>query len=310
MTKRMNRRLYGWLGALVLSAAFTACSNNTDTATPTDTREEGTIHISADESFKPVIDAQVAVYESSYPKTKIIVHYKPEAECLKDFGVDSIRMVIATRGFTPPEEKFMTDSFKVAPKYSTVAFDAIAVLVNPTAPDSLFTVAELRDIIKGTSPKKLIPVFDGVRATSTVHYIMDSVLRGDSLGPTVVAAQTSEGVIDYVSRTPNAIGFVGVSWVGNRQDSTQLSFLEKVKIAHLESRDKEGKFIQPVQANIYVGRYPLIRRLVYNLKERHRGLGNGFASFMEGQRGQLIFRRAFLVPGTLRLNVRPTSISE
>lgn len=299
-----------WLLVGCAALVAYACGGSDNAAAPPDTRDKGTIHISADESFKPVIDAQVAVYESSYPEAKIHVQYKPEAECLKDFAVDSIRMVIATRGFTPAEERFMGDSLKVYPKYTTVAYDAIAVLVNPTAPDSLFTMQEIKDLLKGTSPKKLTPVFDGVKATSTVRFVIDSVLRGDSLGSHVVAAQSSEGVIDYVSRTPGAIGFVGVSWVGNRQDSTQLSFLQKVKIAHIESRDKEGKFIQPVQANIYVGRYPMIRRLVYNLKERHRGLANGLASFMEGQRGQLIFRRAFLVPATLKLNVRPTSVSE
>ena len=61
--------------------------------------DKGTIHISCDESFKPVIDEEVKVYEALYPGTKIIVHYKPEAECLKDFEVDSIRIVIATRGY-------------------------------------------------------------------------------------------------------------------------------------------------------------------------------------------------------------------
>lgn len=306
----LKTKWHVWALVCAVAATIAGCGNQSNTPVQPDTRDAGTIHISADESFRPVIDAQVAVYESSFPKAKIHVHYKPEAECLKDFGVDSIRMVIATRGFSPAEERFMADSFKVYPKYTTVAYDAIAVLVNPGATDSLFTMQEIRDLLKGTSTKKLTPVFDGVKATSTVRFVIDSVLRGDSLGPNVVAATSSEGVIDYVSRTPNAIGFVGVSWVGNRQDSTQLSFLQRVKIAHIESRNMEGKFIQPVQANIYVGRYPMIRRLVYNLKERHRGLANGFASFMEGQRGQLIFRRAFLVPATLKLNVRPTSISE
>lgn len=287
-----------------------ACNPGGAGAPPPDTREEGTIHISADESFKPVIDAQVAVYESSYPKTKINVHYKPEAECLKDFGVDSIRMVIATRGFTPSEKAFMADTFKVDARLMTVAFDAIAVLVHPQSPDSMFTMQEIRDILKGTSDRKLTPVFDGVKATSTVRFAIDSILRGDSLGPTVVAAQSSQGVVDYVARTPGAIGFVGVSWVGNQQDSLQLSFLERVKIAYIESRDRPGGYIQPVQANIYVGRYPMIRRLVYTLKEKHRGLGNGFAAFMAGQRGQLIFRRSFLVPALLSLNVRPTSLKD
>lgn len=297
--------------SLLAAVCFGAqCCGSAPADNRPDTREEGTIHISADESFKPVIDAQVAVYESSYPKARLIVDYKPEAECLKDFGVDTVRLVIATRGFTPAEEAFIADSLQIFAKQMTVAYDAIAVVVHPQSADSMFTVGEIKDILKGTSAKKLTPVFDGVKATSTVRFVIDSVLRGDSLGPNVVAAKSSEGVIDYVARTPNAIGFLGVSWVGNSQDSTQLSFLQKVKIAHLESRDRPGGYVQPVQANIYLGRYPLIRRLMYVLKEKHTGLGNGFAAFMAGQRGQLIFRRAFLAPAQLKLNVRPTSLRE
>ena len=70
-----------------------------------DTPERGTIHISADESFKPVIDEHVQVYEAIWPETHIIVHYKPEADALKDLQVDSIRMVIATEVLTPMGRK-------------------------------------------------------------------------------------------------------------------------------------------------------------------------------------------------------------
>src|SRR6266496_2402039 len=187
-----------------------------------DTWQRGTIHISADESFKPIIDAQVQVYESNQPGTHIIVHYKPEAECLKDFAVDSIRVIIATRGYTESEENFMIDSMKVMPSKLTVARDAIAVIVNPMSPDSLFTMQELKNILTGKFTKKLIPVFDGVKATSTVRFIVDSVLHSDSLSPATVAARTSEAVIDYVAKTPDAIGFIGVSWIGNKENTAQM----------------------------------------------------------------------------------------
>src|SRR5687768_18585765 len=62
-----------------------------------DSRYKGKINVSADESFKPVVDELVQVYESNYPGTIINVQYKPEAECLQDFAVDSIRIIIATR---------------------------------------------------------------------------------------------------------------------------------------------------------------------------------------------------------------------
>jgi len=154
-----------------------------------DTRDRGKIYVSADESFKPIIDAQVQVYESNHPGTSIIVQYKPEAECLKDFATDSIRMIIATRRYTDNEKSFMVDSMKVAPAQMVVARDAVAVIVHPRSADSLFTMQELREILTGRFKKSLIPVFDGVQATSTVRFIVDSVLHSDSLTPATRSAR-------------------------------------------------------------------------------------------------------------------------
>lgn len=275
-----------------------------------DTPERGKIYISADESFKPIIDAEIQVYESNTPGTSIVVQYKPEAECLKDFATDSIRVVIATRGYSTAEENFMIDSMKVAPEKLRIAKDAIAVIVHPGAPDSVFTMDELKAILRGKFKKNLIPVFDGIQATSTVRYIVDSVLHSDSLSPKAMAARTSQEVLNYVAEHPEAVGLIGVSWIGNKDDGDQLSFLKKVKIAQLESTDIPGSYVLPVQANIYMGRYPMVRDLVYILKENHRGLGHGFTDFLSGNIGQLIFKRAYLVPTQKKFTLRPVRLRE
>lgn len=298
------------LFCLVLFIFLTGCGSG-ETDPQTDSFFEGTIHVSADESFKPVIDSQVQVYEASHPDAKIIIHYKPEADCIRDFLVDSIRMVIITRPFSKEELNSLGDTLGMAPSQMVIAYDAIAMIVNPTSPDSLFSMEDVKQVVKGNFSKNLIPVFDGLKATSTVRFIVDSVLRGDSLTNKAVAARSSEQVIDYVSRTPNAVGFIGVSWIGNKEDPQQQSFLTKVKLARMESRDIPGKFIWPMQANIYAGRYPMIRDLVYILKERSRtGLGHGFANFLSGERGQLIFRRAYLVPAQMQFNIRSAALKE
>ncbi|MBL7720680.1 MAG: substrate-binding domain-containing protein, partial [Chitinophagaceae bacterium] len=228
-----------------------------------DNRRKGTIYISADESFKPIIDEHVKVYESNYPGTKINVDYKPEAECLKDMLIDSIRLVITTRTYHQDEKNFIVDSLRKSPRSMVVARDAIAVIVHPDSPDTLFTMSEIREILTGRYKKKLIPVFDGVKATSTVRFVIDSVLRGDSLTPEAMAARSSEGVIDYVAKTPGVIGFIGVSWIGNPEDSSHLSFLKKVKVVSLESTDIPDAYVKAYQANIYIKRYPMVRDLVY-----------------------------------------------
>jgi ABC-type phosphate transport system substrate-binding protein len=275
-----------------------------------DNKNKGTLNVSADESFKPVIDAQVQVYEANHRGTKIRVQYKPEAECLKDLGVDSIRMIIATRSYNEDEKSFMVDSMGVSPENMIVARDAIAVIVNPGAPYTGFTMKDIVEILKGTFTKNLIPVFDGVKATSTVRFIIDSVLRGDSLTSKAVAARSSEEVVDYVSKNQDVVGFIGVSWIGNPEDTAQLGFLKKVKMLAIESTQTPGMYVKPSQANIYIKRYPMVRDLVYILKEKYKGLGHGFADFMSGEIGQLIFRRAYLMPAQKNFGIRPVKLNE
>jgi phosphate transport system substrate-binding protein len=309
MTQRIyNYRIFFYLVSLFFT--LNSCGNASEERPQNDTIDSGIIHISVDESFKPVIDSEIRVFEALHENAKIIPIYKPEAECIRDFAVDSIRMVIITRKPTKDEEDFIVDSFKLAPRSLTIAKDAVAVIVNRSSPDTLFTMGEIKQILTGRFKENLIPIFDGTRATSTVRFIIDSVLHGDSLTPKTMAAQTSEGVIDYVSKNTGTVGFVGVSWIGNHEDTMQLSFLKKVRMAWLESTDKSGSYVLPWQANIYYDRYPMIRELVYILKEKNLGLGKGFANFLSGEQGQLVFRRAYLWPAQMNFNIRVTKLNE
>jgi len=296
-----------WLGFLIFSGAFLAGCKNSAAERP-DRFDSGVLHISCDESFKPVMDAQIQVYEAQYPDAKIIAHYKPEADCINDFLVDSVRLIVATRGFSEKEKTAISDSLKVAPEKFTVAYDAVAVIVNPQAEDSFFTVKDLKNLVSGNSNKNLIPVFDGLKATSTVRFMLDSVLRGEPLGKNVVAAESSQGVIDYVAKTKNAVGFLGISWLGNSDDSLQRSHLKKVRLARLESTDSAGGFVLPVQYLIYSRSYPFIRDLVCVLKERYTGLANGFVNFLRSDRGQLLFRRSYLYPAVRAFYARDTEL--
>ena len=132
-------RQWGLAGLIICAwAIVSGCGNKP--AVNQETPTSGTIHISADESFQPVIDSEVKVFENSFPDAKIIVDYKPEAACLKDLESDSTRMVIVTRGLMKNEEKFYLDSFHFVPVYGILAYDAVAVVLNNKAKDSIFTM--------------------------------------------------------------------------------------------------------------------------------------------------------------------------
>ena len=212
--------------------------------------------------------------------------------------------------YPPADLRLPSAQCRILLSWILVAFDAIAVVVNRDSPDSIFTMAAIRTILDGTGEGKKIAVFDGLSETSTIRFAVDSILRGRILDPKkVFAEKNSEAVINYVANHKDAIGFVGVSWIGNPEDTTQLSFLTKVNIASIECSCPEETFVKPYQANIALKRYPMVRGLYYILKENYNGLGSGFANFMEYERGQLIFRRAYLWPAKMNFSIRRATLN-
>jgi phosphate transport system substrate-binding protein len=302
--------LKGLCIALVAVVFFASCDEEKKTKNFTDTPISGSIEISVDESFKPVMEEQIAMYEASYPGTKINAHYKSEADCMKDFFKDTTnRLVIVTRGLTDKEEKYMIDSIGFNPGWQEVATDAVAVIVHKNSKDTFFSLNDLQQRLTGKIKKEQTIVFDGLNRTSSVRFIQDSILKGKQFDTAVVrAVKNSDEVLDYIATHENAVGFVGINRIGNPENPKQVEMLKKVKIGLVQcDLCDEKPYILPTQQSILNRRYPLVRGLHYIIKENFTGLGSGFVTFLKYERGQLIFRRAYLGP-TMNFNVRNVNL--
>lgn len=286
------RVLFIICSVLILSACGSEKRNG-----PSDTLTSGELLISADETYKPIIEAQKSVFDSSFPDARVTIQYKPETACIQDFLDEKVRLILIARELTPSENSFLEQK-KVIPFSLAVARDAIAVIVHNDSKDSILAMPQLKGILTGQYPEKYTVVFDN-SGSSTFRYIQDSLLGGQQLGANVFAAKTNEEVVDYVAENKNAIGFVGFSYV-NAGNTAEQHWTDKVRVVALE--DTSGRdFIRPYQAYIALQSYPLTRELHYVKSETYPGLGTGFANFLATERGQLIFKTAMFFP--LRSNI-------
>jgi phosphate transport system substrate-binding protein len=294
------RYLYIMLSICILA---TACKTSSTTE-QIDTPSEGRIRISVEESFKPFIEQELKVFALSFPKANIEVAYKSEIECFKDLASDSTRMIIVTRGLNKKEQANYKDQLSYAPTFGILAYNAIAVVVNKKSKDSVFTMAEISTALSGKNNKQV--VMDGSNLTGVVRFLKDSLLHQTAFGKNVVSAKGSEEVISYIKDNPNAIGFVGMNWVGDNYDPKQMEDRKTLKMALVECTlcIEKGYYSQPSQSNISKGHYSLTLPIYYILKENAPGLGTGLLNFMSLERGQLIFQRAFLVPAKMGFKKR------
>ncbi len=283
---------------IVTSACiFSACGSN-NASNPTDTLASGKLTISVDETYRPIVEEQIKVFDSSYPDAQVTVNYKPESECLKDFMDGRTKLIMVTRELTT-NEKQVLEQKKIVPTSIEIAKDAIAVVLNKESADTVLSVSALKGILTGSYKTKYTVVFDN-QGSSTVRYMLDSLIPGEQLGANVFAAKGNKEVIDYVAKNPDAIGFTGVSYVSDFSDPEGLAFINDVKVAAFIN-EKTGESYKPYQAYIAQKLYPLTRNLYYIKSENYPGLATGFGNFLANERGQLIFKQARLFP--LRSNI-------
>ena len=274
-----------------------------------DTLSSGAIDISADETYRTVIEEQSKVFDSSFPNAKVTIHYKSEGECFKDYFENKARLILVTRELTP-EEKKIADQKQFYPTSVSLVKDAVALIVNNENPDSLMDVPMIKGILTGEYTKKKYTVVFDNQSSSLVRYITDSLLKGQKLGANVYAAKSHQGVVDYVIKNPDAIGFAGLADICDSSDPGNTgTFVKNVRVVAVYN-DTMKEYLKPYLAYIGLKEYPFVRKLYYVSRESYAGLGTGFANFLLGNRGQLIFAYGHLYPLKMEISIRDVEINK
>lgn len=300
-------------GLLVMLALLSACQGKPKDGL-TDTYTSGVIAIAADESFRPIVQEEIDVFEGMFPLAGIVPRYVTEVEAVNLLLKDSLRLAITSRRLTS-EEMNSFHSRKFYPQEIKIATDGLALITHRGNRDTLITMKDIRRILTGDAKrwKDIYPdsrledirlVFDH-KNSSTVRFAVDSICKGASLSDQVKALKTNKEVIEYVARTPDAIGIIGVNWLSDKNDSTGLSFSKEVQVMSVSAADKatpENSF-KPYQAYLFYGDYPLARSIYALLNDPRSALAWGFASFLSSDRGQRIILKSGLVPYTQPVRV-------
>lgn len=246
----------------------------------------------------------VETFQHLYQYGKINLTWARETEAFNALLEGKAQLVILPRTFTP-EQKRILGNKRIFPREVKVAVDAIAVILNLNNPDSFLTLSEITQILRSNSTVwsdigkqgkdiTVQPVIDQA-GSSIANFLQDSVLKGEPLSSSFVAAGSADKVIEYVANHPAAIGFIGVNWIASANDSMALGFLQTIRTAYIQN-PADQKYYLPYQAWIGQLLYPL-RRDIYALTlESKMGLSTGFLSFMAGDKGQRIVLKSGLMP--------------
>ena len=283
-----NKFKYTFLVIGIVLTVFFSCKGTDNSK---ETILTGTTSILVDETLLPIIQDQVAVFESQY-NAKIKLVAQSEKEAVISFIKNKSRTIVLTRKLNKEENDFFKNK-KIIPKEAPFAIDAIALIKNKKSNDTLIDLTDVVDFLKGSSTKIKGLVFDNPNS-STVRFF--SELSGIKTLPEqdVFSFKTNEEVIKYVSQNEGMVGIVGLNWLF-QPNSLIKKYLTNINV--LSIKDKTTKeYVYPSQENIATRKYPLARVLYIINCQGYDGLGTGFSSFIAGETGQRIILKSGLAP--------------
>lgn len=248
--------------------------------------------ILVDETILPVIEDQVAVFESQYD-AKIELIGKSESEIVQLLSKDKARLAILARVLTKNESEIF-EIKQIKGRVTSLATDAIALINSKNNNLTQISVQDIVTFIQGKNQSQFNGlVFDNSNS-STVRYFKELAKVSELPKTKIFSFKTNNEVIQFVSKNTGMIGIVGVNWLMQPQPDVQ-STVDSVNVLAVQSL-KTGKFVQPTQENIATGEYPLTREIKMLNYQSFAGLGMGFASFVAGEIGQRIILKSGLMP--------------
>jgi phosphate transport system substrate-binding protein len=288
------------IAAIFLFLFFISC--NKSNKSNQETILTGKTSLLVDETFRPIIEDQIEVFESRYD-AKIILDAKSENEIIQALINGTHNIAVLSRKLSSDEMKIFQNK-KVIPRTTAIATDAIAFIASKNTKDTLVNLIDVIDFMNG-KPKENIKglVFDNPNS-STVRYMNN--LAGITVTPQkdVFSFGTSNEVIKFVADNEGMIGIVGLNWLSQPHPDMQ-KYVDNVSVLSIKGL-QGSSYYAPDQNNIAEGTYPLARELFIINCQGSSGLGMGFASFVAGDIGQRIILKSGLLP--IRIPPRKLSI--
>ncbi|HZY39569.1 MAG TPA: substrate-binding domain-containing protein [Mucilaginibacter sp.] len=296
----MKFKTTGPVTMLVFWLALQGCSHkNSRYAANPDQFTNDSAKIAADEAFEPILDDEFYVLEALNHKVHPRMIYRPENQAVNMLLGDSVRIAILSRRLTSAELAALSEK-TLTPTIDRFAVDAVALIVNKSSSDTVFSVSGIKDMLNGKSGTDKQIIFDNPNS-GMVAYLKEFSGSKSLSQKNIFSLKSNKEVIKYVSEHPNAIGITDFSWLID-PDKDDADIVGNVKVASINddtNKKLAGKYFAPSQTTIALKQYPLTRNLYIINCTGSMSLGKKVADFVKSERGQLIVLKSGLLPDNI-----------
>jgi phosphate transport system substrate-binding protein len=239
----------------------------------------------------PLAQKEAENYMKANPSAKIIVTGGGSGVGLSSLVDGTTDIAMASRKIKLSEKMKLQDAGK-AVKEVVIAFDALAVVVNPSNSVGQLTREQLEDIFTGKvknwkevgGTDMQIVVYSRETSSGTYEFFKEHVMNNKNYASSVLSMPATGSIIQSISQTKGAIGYVG------------LAYIEKDVKALKVSYDKGKTFTAPSLATAKDKSYPVIRPLFYYYISSSEKAVKPFVDYMLSAEGQKTVETIGYVP--------------
>lgn len=233
-TKPMNARIMFFPIALLL---FAACGSRQQSDTNEEGKLSGTISIDGSSTVYPITEAVAEEFKVDHPAVKVSVALSGTGGGFKKFGRGEIDINDASRPITPHEDS-LAKSNNVSYVALTVAYDGMAIVVNPQNDwCSDMTVAELKMLwapeaqgkitrwsqVRNGWPDEEIHLFGAGVESGTYDYFTEAIVgKSHSSRGDFTASEDDNVLVQGIASDKYALGFFGLAYYEENQDKLKL----------------------------------------------------------------------------------------
>ncbi len=253
--------------------------------------------IKGSDTVLPVSQEAAETYMNSHPGARVTVTGGGSGVGISALLDATTDIAMASRSIKFSERMKLKKGGKQL-REAVVAYDALAVVVNPGNPVTNLTRQQLEDIFRGKITNwnqvrdavtgrrgedlKII-VYSRETSSGTYEFFKTSVLNEKNYMAGVLSMPATGAVIQSVSQTRGAIGYVGMAYVNKRVKAIKVSY--------------DGKnFVYPSMATGRNHTYPIIRELYYYYTADKESVVKPFISYLLSDAGQRIVMKSGYVP--------------
>ncbi len=242
-----------------------------------------TIKIKGSDTVLPISQKEAETFMKKNPNSKITVIGGGSGVGIAAFLDGTTDLAMASRKIKISEKIKLQEAGK-AFKEIVIANDALTVIVNPKNKVSQLTREQIEKIFTGKiknwkelggDDEKII-AYSRESSSGTFEFFKEHVMSNKNYANTVLMLPATGTIVQSVSQTKGAIGYIGLGYMENNIKALNVSY------------DKGKTYVTPSVESAKSGKYPIVRPLYYYYLTKDEKNIKPFVNYVLSAEGQKI----------------------